>query len=246
MLSNIRFVLINTSHPGNIGAVARAMKNMRLEQLYLVDPQKFPSTIATARASGAISVLDNAKVCETVAEAIEGCSLVLGASARLRTIAWPQLNARTSAEKMVAEKEEAQIAVLFGREHSGLTNEELELCHYLVHIPCNPDFSSLNIAAAAQVIAYEILMAKQNTEESLLPETIKAGNEYATSDEVERFYHHLESVLIETKFLDSSSPGLLMRKVRRLYQRARLEQNEVNILRGMLTAVQSVIKNKSD
>ncbi len=244
MLSNIRFVLINTSHPGNIGAVARAMKNMRLEQLYLVDPQNFPSTIATARASGAISVLENATVCKTVSEAIEGCSLVLGASARLRTISWPQMDARTSAEKIVAEKENAQIAVLFGREHSGLTNEELELCHYLVHIPCNPDFSSLNIAAAAQVIAYEILVAKQNIQESCLKETTKTGNEYATSDEIERFYHHLEDVLIETKFLDPSNPGLLMRKVRRLYQRARLEQNEVNILRGMLTSVQRVIKNK--
>ncbi|MCF6236743.1 MAG: tRNA (cytosine(32)/uridine(32)-2'-O)-methyltransferase TrmJ [Gammaproteobacteria bacterium] len=243
MLSNIRFVLINTSHPGNIGAVARAMKNMRLEQLYLVDPQNFPSTIATARASGAISVLENATVCKTVSEAIEGCSLVLGASARLRTISWPQMDARTSAEKIVAEKENAQIAVLFGREHSGLTNEELELCHYLMHIPCNPDFSSLNIAAAAQVIAYEILVAKQNIQKGCLKETTKTENEYATSDEIERFYHHLEDVLIETKFLDPSSPGLLMRKVRRLYQRVRLEQNEVNILRGMLTSVQRVIKN---
>lgn len=242
MLSNIRFVLINTSHPGNIGAVARAMKNMRLEQLYLVDPQKFPSTIATARASGAIGILENATVCETVSEAIEGCSLVLGASARLRTIAWPQMDARASADKIVTEKEGAEIAVLFGREHSGLTNEELELCHYLVHIPCNPDFSSLNIAAAAQVIAYEILMAKLNFQGDAGAEMAKASNDYATSDEIERFYHHLESVLIETKFLDPSSPGLLMRKLRRLYQRIRLEQNEVNILRGMLTSVQRVIK----
>ncbi len=242
MLSNIRFVLINTSHPGNIGAVARAMKNMHLEQLYLVDPQKFPSTVATARASGAIGILENATVCKTVSEAIEGCSLVLGASARLRTIAWPQLDSRASAEKIVTEKEDAEIAVLFGREHSGLTNEELELCHYLVHIPCNPNFSSLNIAAAAQVIAYEIFMAKLNLQGDTGSEVAKVGNEYATSDEVERFYHHLESVLIETKFLDPSSPGLLMRKLRRLYQRIRLEQNEVNILRGILTSVQRVIK----
>ncbi|HEB63665.1 MAG TPA: tRNA (cytosine(32)/uridine(32)-2'-O)-methyltransferase TrmJ [Gammaproteobacteria bacterium] len=242
MLSNIRFVLINTSHPGNIGAVARAMKNMRLEQLYLVDPQKFPSTVATARASGAIGILEKATVCETVSEAIKGCSLVLGTSARLRTIAWPQMDARMSAEKIVAEKKGSQIAILFGREHSGLTNEELELCHYLVHIPCNPDFSSLNIAAAAQVIAYEILMASQNRPTEIEREVIGAEDDWATSGEVERFYSHLESVLIETGFLDPSNPRLLMRKLKRLYQRARLEKNEVNILRGILTAVQRVTK----
>ncbi len=240
MLSNIRFVLINTSHPGNIGAVARAMKNMHMEQLYLVDPQNFPSTVATARASGAISVLENATVCESVSEAIEGCSLVLGASARLRTIVWPQMDARMSAEKIVSEKKDAQIAILFGREHSGLTNEELELCHYLMHIPCNPGFSSLNIAAAAQVMAYEILMAQQALFTKGGSKIVE--NEYATSDEIERFYDHLETVLIDTEFLDPSNPRLLMRKLRRLYQRARLEKNEVNILRGMLTAVQRVPK----
>ncbi len=240
MFSNIRFVLINTSHPGNIGAVARAMKNMHMEQLYLVDPQNFPSTVATARASGAISVLENATVCESVSEAIEGCSLVLGASARLRTIVWPQMDARMSAEKIVSEKKDAQIAILFGREHSGLTNEELELCHYLMHIPCNPGFSSLNIAAAAQVMAYEILMAQQALFTKGGSKIVE--NEYATSDEIERFYDHLETVLIDTEFLDPSNPRLLMRKLRRLYQRARLEKNEVNILRGMLTAVQRVPK----
>ncbi len=241
MFSNIRFVLINTSHPGNIGAVARAMKNMCIENLYLVEPQKFPSAVATARASGATSVLANATVCTSLFEAIKGCTLVFGASARLRSIAWPQLNARESAEKIAAASDDSKIAVVFGREHSGLTNEELELCHYLVHISCNSAFPSLNIAAAAQVIAYEILMAK-NSRTIDKAEDTDQSEIVATTDEVERFYQHLEGVLIDTEFLDPDNPRLLMRKLRRLYQRARLEKNEVNILRGMLSAIQRVTK----
>ena len=155
----IRFVLVETSHPGNIGGVARAMKNMSLERLYLVNPRLFPHADATARASGADDILATAQVCDSLQQALEGCSMVFGASARRRSISWPMVDARESAQLAVEMGASGEVAVVFGREHSGLTNEELEQCNYLVHIPSNRDYSSLNIAAAVQVIAYEVMMA---------------------------------------------------------------------------------------
>ena len=233
MKTNIRIVLVNTSHPGNIGAAARAMKNMGLSELMLVEPANFPNADATARASGADDVLQAATVCGSLAEAIDGCTLVFGASARLRSLPWPIVEPREMAEQVIAESAQSSVAIVFGREHSGLTNAELEICNALVHIPCNEDFSSLNIAAAVQVLCYEVNLAAGAG-------TAKAedDSEIATSDELERFHQHLEETLVEIDFLDPNKPRLLMRRLKRLFNRARLEQTEVNILRGILTATQ--------
>lgn len=236
--SNIRIVLINTSHSGNIGAVARAMKNMCLSELYLVQPRQFPSEEATARASGADDVLQKAVVCENLDQALQGCGVVYGSSARLRTIRWPQVDPRQAAEQIAAESESGPVAILFGREHSGLTNDELERCHYLLNIPANSDYSSLNIAAACQVVAYELMMASQlETPDSTIGEVI----ELATADEVEGLHQHLQETLIRLEYLNPQQPKQLMRRLRRLYHKAHLEKIELNILRGILTATQKCI-----
>jgi tRNA (cytidine32/uridine32-2'-O)-methyltransferase len=238
MLSNIRIVLIGTSHPGNIGAVARAMKNMCLSSLYLVQPKIFPSAEATSRASGADDVLAQARVCQSLEEALQDCCLVIGTSARSRTLSLPVLDARSCAARVCRESESYPVAIVFGREHSGMTNEELEFCHAQVKVSGNPDYMSLNIAAAVQVIAYEVLMAEQaaRVDAAVAP----AGDDtvLATADEMALFYRHLEEVMIQTGFLDPQQPKFLMRRLRHLYNRARPDKNEINILRGILTAVQ--------
>jgi len=236
MLSNIRIVLINTTHPGNIGAVARAMKNMCLTELHLVEPKSFPNADATVRASGADDILANAVVHQSLDAAIADCGLVIGSSARRRSIAWPQLDPRQCAERVLSESRRHRVAILFGREHSGLTNSELDRCHFLVQIPADPDFSSLNIASAVQIITYEILTASQR------PADIQqdATEELTTVEETELFYCELENVLLEIEFLDPQSPKhgrQLMRRLRRLFNRVRLNRNEMNILRGILTAI---------
>lgn len=238
MLDRIRIVLVNTSHPGNIGSAARAMKTMGLTQLYLVSPEKFPHAKANEMASSAGDVVDNAIVVETLDEAIGDCTLVVGSSARMRNIPWPLLAPREMAAKVKAEPGNGEIAILFGREQSGLTNEELQRCHVHVHIPANPEYSSLNIAAAVQVIAYELRMA------SLWQETVTEEWDYrlATADEMEKFFTHLQEVLIEIDFLKMSAPRKLMTRLRRLFFRTRLDVMEMNILRGMLTAVQESYK----
>ena len=242
MKSNIRIVLVNTSHPGNIGAVARAMKNMCLESLYLVEPNQFPSAEATARASGADDVLAKAVVCSTLDEALEGCSFVAGASARDRSLSWPILNPRECAARVNEESKQHEVALIFGREHSGLTNEELEKCHYLVHIPSNPEYSSLNLSQAVQVLAYELMMDVPVENATFSEE----ARELATADEMESFYTHLESAMTELRFLDSSHPRKLMRRMRRLFNRARPDRTEINILRGMLAAAQRGPSDKAD
>jgi len=236
MQNNIRIVLVNTSHPGNIGAAARAMKNMGLSKLYLVEPNRFPDADATARASGADDLLANATVCDSLAEAISGCSVVMGASARLRRLPWPLREPREAAAEIVSAAETAPVAIVFGREHSGLTNDELEQCNALVHIPCNEEYSSLNVAAAVQVISYELFLALRD----FAPEA-NDQLELAKADELERFYTHLEQTLIDIDFLDPENPRLLMRRLKRLFSRASLEQTEVNILRGVLTASQKQV-----
>ena len=235
---NIRIVLIGTTHPGNIGAAARAMKTMCLDQLYLVNPQRYPNADATARASSANDLLACARVCTTLDEALGDCALVIGASARLRAMTWPQLDPRQSAAQLLKESRHAQVALIFGREHSGLTNEELDRCQYLMHIPGNPEYNSLNLAAAVQIMAYEIMMG------SLATSHAEAGTEgedmdYASGEETEAFYAHLEETLVEIDFLDPDNPRLLMRRLRRLFNRVRLDKNEVNILRGILTAARN-------
>ena len=234
MFSNIRIVLVETSHPGNIGGVARAMKNMCLENLYLVNPLSFPHADASSRASGADDVLGKTTVCQSLDEALQECNLVLGASARSqRYISWPQVDTRQCGELVASSAHKEQVAIVFGRENSGLSNEELERCHYLVHIPCNPAFSSLNIAAAVQVICSEIFHAVRQGNE------VEEGDEteYATASDMDGFYSHLEQTLIEIEFLNPEHPHKLMRRLRRLFNRARLNKNEWNILRGILTEV---------
>lgn len=233
MLNNLRIVLIHTSHPGNIGSAARAMKTMGLSELYLVAPHEFPHPKADEMASGAVDVLANAKVVETLEDAIGDCSLVVGTSARARTIPWPQLTPREFAEKAIQEAKQHKIAVLFGREQSGLTNEELHRCHFHIHIPSNPEYSSLNLASAVQVIAYELLASENKNVSS--PEW---DCRYATAEELEGFYIQLEKVLIELDFLKPSAPRQLMARLRRLFHRVRLDEMEVNILRGILSAVE--------
>ncbi len=242
MFSNIRVVLVDTSHPGNIGAAARGMKNMFLERLYLVRPKHYPNAEATARASGADDVLAVAKVCRTLDEALAGCGLVLGMSARLRKLSWPQLDARAGAKLAVAESARTEVALVFGNEHSGLTNEELERCNFLVHVPANPAYSSLNLGAAVQVIAYEVMMAERELEEGGL--RVSEDTKPASANELELFYEHLQRVLIEIGFLDPGNPRHLMRRMRRLFGRTRVDKNEMNILRGILSAVDARTRSK--
>ncbi len=234
MKTNIRIVLVNTTHPGNIGAAARAMKNMCLERLYLVEPQGFPCAEATARASGADDVLASAVVCQSLEQALDGCRFVVGASARSRSISWPVENPRQCARRLLDESKQGDVALVFGREHSGLSNEELEKCHYLVHIPSNPDYSSLNLAAAVQVLSYELMMMAPEQNAHLKDEV----REVVSAEEMESFFGHLEQTLIDLEFLDANHPRKLMRRLRRFYNRARPDKTEMNILRGMLSAAQ--------
>ena len=230
---NIRIVLVGTTHPGNIGAVARAMKNMGLSDLALVNPRHFPHDDASARASGATDILDATQEFATLAEALTDCVYVAGASARPRTINWPGMNVRDCAERMLLESKAGTVAAVFGPEKTGLHNDDLDLCHTLLSIPSNPDFSSLNLAMAVQVLSYELRMsgslhASPGFENETPP---------ATGAQMEHFYTHLEQVLTDVHFLDPDSPRHLMRRMRRLFIRARPDQNEVNILRGFLTAI---------
>ncbi len=241
MKSNIRIVLVNTSHPGNIGGVARAMKNMCLERLYLVEPQSFPSAEATARASGADDVLANAVVCGSLNEALEGCQFVMGTSARDRSLSWPVMNPRECATRITEESAQHEVALVFGREHSGLTNDELEKCHYLVHIPSNPDYSSLNLGAAVQVLSYELMMTAPVENSSIQSEE----RELATADEMESFFQHLEQTMGDIQFLDANHPRKLMRRMRRLFNRASPDKTEINILRGVLSSAQRLGRRDS-
>ncbi|HHL45415.1 MAG TPA: tRNA (cytosine(32)/uridine(32)-2'-O)-methyltransferase TrmJ [Gammaproteobacteria bacterium] len=241
-LSNIRIVLVQTTHSGNIGAAARAMKNMGLEKLYLVAPKQFPHADASARASGADDLLAAAMVCDTLEDALTGCALVFGASARLRTIAWPQVDPRQCVSVISTLDDPAEVALVFGREHAGLTNEELEQCHYLVHIPANPEFSSLNLAAAVQVLAYEARVACCASDAGRESEAV--STQLATADELAGFYRHLERTVIDIGFLDPDNPRQLMRRLRRLFNRSRLDRMELNILRGILTAAQKGVNRR--
>ncbi len=239
---NIRIVLVGITHPGNIGGVARAMKNMCLSDLVLVAPEaEFPSGQARARASGATDILENTRVVDTLDDAIADCQLVAGASARLRAIPWPVQEARESARNLYQQSGQGKVALVFGREHSGLTNEELERCHHLLHIPANPEYSSLNIAAAVQVMTYELHMAHREAQGS----SIKVENDYprATSEELEGLYTHFEQALEAIGFFNPENPRQLMRRLRRLFNRAQLDKMELNILRGILAAAESPKKS---
>ena len=236
MLDNIRIVLVNTSHTGNIGSTARAMKTMGLSNLYLVDPVSEPDGQASALAAGAGDVLANATIVSSLQEAVADCGLVVGTSARSRTHSWPMLEPRECGLKLVDEVAKYPVALVFGRENNGLTNEELQQCHFHVCIPANPEYSSLNLAAAVQTLCYEVRMAhlSQTRVESEIPD-------YPLNEDLERFYTHLESTLQGTNFIVKNHPGVVMTKLRRLFNRARPESQELNILRGILSSIDKSI-----
>ena len=235
-LANIRIVLCQTSHPGNIGATARAMKTMGLTDLHLVSPASFPDAHATVMATGAADLLQTARVSSTLEQALEGCALVIGLSARKRQLSHELLPAREAAKRAVSIANNQKVALVFGTEMSGLSNAELDLCQLLAMIPANPEFSSLNLAAAVQVMCYEIRMASLDAGQQALA---ARTNPLATSDELESFYQHLEEVLIQIGYYNPAQPKKLMQRVRRIYARANLEKEEVNILRGVLKLTQS-------
>ncbi len=239
-LDAIKIVMVNTSHPGNIGSAARAMRVMGLYNLTLVNPRKFPSSEATALASGALDVLENAQVTETLHEAVKDCHYIFGTSARSRHSTKPELPIESGAieiNQILLHQPEAKIAILFGTERTGLTNEEVDLCQKLFYIPTENNYNSLNIASAIQIIAYEL--RKQTTHDCRVDDKKTAqypGELPATNEAIEGFFAHLENNMINNDFLDPKNPKHLMRKVRNLYQKAQLTQEEINILRGALTA----------
>jgi len=233
LLNLLRIVLVGTSHPGNIGSTARAMKTMGLSELYLVSPKQFPHEKATALAVGADDILNNAKVCDDLDSALVGCGLVMATSARKRHLSWPFINPRQAAEKALeAAATNQQIALVFGNEQWGLSNDELSRSHYHIQIPVHPEFRSLNLAAAVQVLAYEIRMAAISNNVITAP-----GPQLATADDMARFYEHLEQTLTGIGFLNPSNPGKLMHRLRRLFSRSQVEHEEVHILRGILAAM---------
>ena len=228
-LSHIRVVLSHTTHPGNIGAAARAMKTMGLHHLYLINPRLFPDPQADAMAAGADDVLRDAVVCSSIDEALQGVVFTVAMTARLRDISIEVKTPREAMPLLLQEAATQPVALLFGTEMSGLTNEEMGKAQVLVNIPSHPDFSSLNIAAAVQVVAYELSVAAQ----SYLPSVPEIHP--ATHEQVEGFFAHMEKTLFEIGFFTTQNPARLMQRLRRLYARTRLEQEEINILRGILS-----------
>lgn len=235
MFDRFRFVLCQTTHPGNIGAAARALKTMGFSRLVLVQPRQFPSDDATARAAGADDLLQQADVCPTLSHALNGATLTIGLTARRRDLSHPMLSLRDMAVSLPQEVQaQGEVALVFGTEMSGLSNAELDLCQRLVHIPTDPTFSSLNLASAVQLVAYELRHALTQGD-VLLPQV----REYplANHEELEQYYQHLERVLRSSGFLNPNHPGRLMIRLRRLFSRARVEREEVNILRGILKSL---------
>ena len=238
-LKSVRIVLVETSHTGNIGSAARAMKTMGLSDLCLVNPLIKPDSQAIALAAGASEIIHHAQIVSSLEEAVADCRLVIGTSARSRSLQWPMLEPRECGEKIIAEAHSAKVALVFGRERIGLTNEERQKCHYHVTIPANPDYSSLNLAMSVQVLCYEIRMAYLAAlakEQTAYPQS-----DYPLEADLERFYTHLEEVLNEVHFIRSTNPGQIMGRLRRLFTRARPEGQELNILRGILTSVEKTI-----
>lgn len=234
---SVRIVLTNPSHPGNIGATARAMKNMGLSELYLVNPKLFPHHDATVRASGADDILANITVVASLQEALVDCEKTFATSARERRLEWPQCTPREAALQIHSSPAEST-AIVFGRESSGLTNDELALCHTHIHIPTVKNFSSLNLAAAVQVVVYELYAV--HYEQIDAAPAVKY--ERATSDEQNGFFDQLRDTMIRVNFLNPQQPRKLMQRMRRLFQRAEMSKTEVNILRGFLSSVDKSLK----
>lgn len=239
---NIRIVLVNTSHPGNIGAAARAMKNMGLSRLYLVSPKQYMSLDSVSRAAGAVDVLDDAVVVDDLKQALSGCVWVAGTSARLRTVEWPIYAPRECVAAAIEYIDQGDIAIVFGRENSGLTNEELECCNALLHIPTNAEYSSLNLAAAVQVVSYELRLALAS--ESAVKVKGKKFHQdgLADIDQLEGLYQHLQQTLDQLDFFGSNNPDVMMRRLKSFFNRAGSTQREVSIFRGICTTIQSALK----
>ncbi len=237
-LGTVRIVLVATSHPGNIGAAARAMKTMGLSRLYLVAPKSYPHQKALEMAAGADDILRESSVVTSLDEALEGCELVLATSARPRGLDLPGLTPRSCVRLLSQKVKGSEVAIVFGREHAGLTNEELLRCNYHILIPSNPEYSSLNLAQAVQVIAYELRLKMSTLE-------VKANEVQAqltTAEEMERFYTHLTEVMVAVDFLKPTKPTRrLLQRIRRLFNRTGLEKEELSILRGILTHVQKAV-----
>lgn len=234
-LANVKIVLVEPSHPGNIGAAARAMKTMGLAHLTLVSPKKFPHQQAIEMASGAVDVLEQAVVVNSFKQAISDAQLIIGSSARVRELAIPMLDTVEFAEKVASYSQENQVAVVFGRERTGLTNEELGQCHYHVMIDTNPAYSSLNLAQAVQLLAYELRKCFLNTRNDKVSDV--PAKKLAKHQQVESFYQHFQEILIETSFINKDAPKKIMPKIRRMFNRIQLQDTEVNMLRGILTAI---------
>ena len=234
----VKIVLVETSHPGNIGAAARAMKTMCLSQLSLVNPQQFPDPVAFARASGAAELLENSQRCETLQEAIADCQRVIGVTARDRKLSAPVSAPKPLMQELITQYQGLKVAFVFGRERNGLTNEEIDLCHGVCTIPANDEYASLNLAAAVQIICYEWHIAQLvDKHAAQLPK----APAIAPSGEIEGFYDHLWEVLGKVDFLDKDNPVPLMRKVRQLYDRTELTSAEINILRGILKSIEKTV-----
>ncbi len=238
-MNKIRIVLVRPSHPGNIGAAARAMKNMGLQQLFLIAPEEFPSEVATARASGAEDVLVDAQICDELEQAISDCHYVVTTTARNRSLQWDNVDASKAAKKIINQSQEGNVAVVFGPERTGLTNQEIELSHQLIHIPVNPEFSSMNLAAAVMLVCYEIRMAFIDVPEPYVSES--EVEKHATSGQVEGFVEHLHQIMDEIGFLTNKPSDRLMGRIRRLFNRSRMSEQDVNIMRGILAGIQSKI-----
>lgn len=240
--SSIRVVLVATSHPGNIGSTARALKTMGLNRLYLVTPDFFPDLVACEMAAGADDVLNDAVVTNSLDDALHGCQLVIATSARPRGLSLPGLTPNACAKLVCEQPDKTEVAIVFGRERSGLTNDELLRCHYHINIPSNPEYSSLNLAQAVQIVAYELRMAL------LQPGALVSHHEeeLATHNEIEHFYAHLAEVLGSVNFLKPHNPHRVQQRIRRLFNRAGLERMEVAILRGILSHVQKALEKEHD
>ena len=237
----LRIILVETSHPGNIGAAARAMKTMGQQHLTLVKPNDYPSAECTARAAGADDILHQAVVCDSLSEALHGCSMIFATTARERAMSWPVHDPRGCATTIQQLPVDEQVAIVFGRERSGLSNEEIAVCNQVVMIPANPEYSSLNLAAAVQILCYETMIAAQTL--SSEPKIERDVYEtLATHDEMDGFYTHLFETMTEVGFYDPTQPKQLQARVKRLFNRAQMEQTEVNILRGLLTAIHGKIQ----
>lgn len=240
----IQFVLLGTTHSGNIGAAARAMKTMGVTQMALVKPKEFPNAEAISRASGADDLLMNAKVCDTMEQAISDSKLVIGTTARKRHVNIPVIDGEQAAKLLVTEAQSHPVSLVFGKERYGMTNDEVQHCHYLVRLPTVEDFSSLNLAAAIQVLAYECRKAELDLADSSDSGSPDANfnEDIVSAEAMESFYQHYFKVMEEALYLRKEGHESIKHKIRLMYNRIRPQKHEIDILRGFLTKVERKIK----